>query len=233
MNFSGNRFRPTLILALALLVAVGISGAFAQSEDAAGEPASTTTMGAGDIDVAASGGLGGLIYPFIEPQVAVGLVPLGPVTLSVGAVGDAGYCLFCGLLRVLTNDWALRAYYFGVYGRVLAHFSSLSDVLGDSTPIDPYAGLAVGPRWYVVGVEYRPTGDSSTASLNSIIIAPQVGTRLFFDEDANWFGFAEARYLFEVGFQTQTVEAGAQTYTVTDDYAGGGGSVSLGVGMRL
>ena len=233
MNFSGTRSRRVFILALAMLVTVGTTGAFAQSDDDASEAASATTMGAGDIDVAASGGLGGLIYPFIEPQVAVGLVPLGPVTLSVGAVGDAGYCLFCGLLRVLTNDWTLRAYYFGVYGRVLAHISALTDVLGDAVPIDPYAGLAVGPRWYVVGVEYLPTGDSSTATLNSIIIAPQVGTRLFFDEDASWFGFAEARYLFEVGFQTQTVQAGTQTYTVTDDYSGRGGSVSLGVGLRL
>lgn len=233
MIFPGTRSRRTALLALALLVAVGITGVFAQSEAEAGEPASATTMGAGDIDIAASGGLGGLIYPFIEPQVAVGLLPLGPVTLSVGAVGDAGYCLFCGLLRVLTEDWALRSYYFGVYGRVLAHISALTDVLGDSIPLDPYAGLAVGPRWYFVGVEYLPTGDRTTASLNSIVIAPQVGSRIFFNEDASWFGFAEARYLFEVGFQTQTVEASGQTYTISEDYAGGGGSVSLGVGMRL
>lgn len=233
MNFPLVRSQRALILALAMLVAVGTAGAFAQSDDEADDTASAMTMKAGDIDVAASGGLGGLIYPFIEPQVAVGLLPLGPATLSVGAVGDAGYCLFCGLLRVFTNDWTLRSYYFGVYGRVLAHISALTDVLGDSIPLDPYAGLAVGPRWYVVGIEYIPTGDSSTATLNSVIIAPQVGTRLFFNEDANWFGFAEARYLFEIGFQTQTVEVGTQTYTVTDDYAGGGGSVSLGVGMRL
>lgn len=233
MNCSGRRSARTLILALALLVAVGITGTFAQSEDEAGEPESATTMGAGDIDVAASGGLGGLLYPFIEPQVAVGLVPLGPVTLSVGAVGDAGYCLFCGLLRVLTDEWALRSYYFGVYGRVLAHISALTDLLGDAIPIDPYAGLAVGPRWYVVGIEYLPTGDSSTAALNSIIIAPQVGARVFFNDDADWFGFAEARYLFEIGFQTQTVEVGTQTYTVTEDYASGGSSISLGVGLRL
>ena len=233
MNFSETRSRRVFILALALLVAVGTAGAFAQAGDEADEAASATTMGAGDIDIAASGGLGGLIYPFIEPQVAVGLVPLGPVTLSVGAVGDAGYCLFCGLLRVFSNDWALRSYYFGVYGRALAHISALTDVLGDSIPIDPYAGIAVGPRWYVVALEYLPTGDSTTASLNSIIIAPQVGTRVFFNDEASWFGFAEARYLFEVGFQTQTVDAGGQSFTVSEDYAGGGGSVSLGVGMRL
>ena len=36
------------------------------------------TMRAGSIDVAVSGGLGGLVYPFVEPQIAVGIVPIGP-----------------------------------------------------------------------------------------------------------------------------------------------------------
>lgn len=233
MNFLDSRIGRVALIAVALFAAIGLVGLPAQTGDETDEPTTATTIGAGNIDVAASGGLGGLLYPFIEPQVAIGLVPLGPVTLSVGAVGDAGYCLFCSLLRVLTNDWTLQAYYFGVYGRVLAHVSALTDVLGDSTPIDPYAGLAIGPRWYFVGVEYLPTGDTSTARLNSIIIAPQVGTRIFFNDEARWFGFAEARYLFEVGFQTQTVDVSGQTYTVSDEYAGGGGSLSLGVGMRL
>lgn len=233
MNFSGTRSRRALIVALALLVAVGVPGAFAQTDDEANDETSSTTMGAGDIDIAASGGLGGLLYPFIEPQVAVGLVPLGPVTLSVGAVGDAGYCLFCSLLRAFTGDWALRSYYFGVYGRVLAHISAITDMIGDSIPIDPYAGLAVGPRWYVVALEYVPANDSTTVSLNSIIISPQVGARIFFNEEARWFGFAEARYLFELGFQTQTVVVDGQSFTFSEDYASGGGSVSLGVGLRL
>jgi hypothetical protein len=140
--------RPIAVLmVLALAIAVPAAAA-AQDGDA------PVTMSAGSIDIAASGGLGGLVYPFIEPQIAVGVLPLGPVTLSAGAVADAGYCLLCGLVGAATPDWRLNSYYFGVYGRVLAHLNAVSDALGDAVALDPYAGVAVGPRFYVVALEY-------------------------------------------------------------------------------
>ena len=220
------------LVGVGVMLILAVTPLAAQTEDGA-TGTSSVTMGAGDIDVGLSGGLGALVYPFIEPQVAVGLIPIGPVTVSVGVVGDVGYCLLCGILQVANADWSLNSYYYGVYGRVLAHLSVLTDAVGDELRIDPYAGLAVGPRFYTVGVEYTPTGESSRATLNSIIIAPQAGARLFMNESARWFGYAEARYLFEIGFQSTTVDIGGQTYTVGEEYSSGGTNIALGIGLRL
>ena len=224
MFSSGNRWTWIVVLALAL---VAVAPAAAQSQD--GNP---VAMRPGNIDVGATGGLSGLVYPYLEPQVAIGLVPLGPVTLSAGAVADVGYCLLCSLLQIVDNNWRLRSYYFGAYGRVLAHLDILSDVLGPLR-LDPYVGLAVGPRFYLFGLEYRPTSESVTASASTVIIAPQAGARVFLRDGSNWFGFAEIRYQFEVGFQTQTVQAGGQSFTITGDYSSGGSNVGFGVGLRL
>ena len=134
---------------------------------------------------------------------------------------------------MLDTDWRLSSYYFGVYGRVLAHLSFLTDAIGGSIRIDPYGGVAVGPRLYSVRLDYLPTSGTTTARLNSIIIAPQVGARLFFSDDSRWFGFAEAQYQFEVGFQSTTVAVEGQTYTITDDFASGGTNIGVGFGLRL
>jgi hypothetical protein len=190
-------------------------------------------MGFGSIDIAASGGLNALIYPYVEPQLDIQLLPLGPVTLSAGATADVGYCLFCNLLGALSADWKLRSYYFGGYARILAHITAVTEQLSSAIPVDPYAGLAVGPRWYVVSVEYQPTSASSRASLTSVILAPQAGARVFFGKSSRLFGFAEARYLIELGFQSQTVEVSGQSYRFDDEFSSAGGSVSLGLGFRL
>ena len=60
-----------------------------------------------------------------------------------------------------------------------------------------------------------------------------MGTRVFFGKSSRLFGFAEARYLIELGFQSQTVEVSGQTYTFSDDFSSAGSSVSLGLGFRL
>lgn len=65
-------------------------------------------------------------------------------------------------------------------------------------------------------------------------LEPQVGARVFFNDEIRWFAFGEARYLLEFGFQSQTVEVDGQTYKVTEEeFAGGGTSVNLGIGLRL
>src|SRR6056297_1641054 len=84
---------------------------FAQDDEPA-TSANEVSMRPGTIDAGLSGGLGAFVYPFLEPQIDIGLVPLGPVTLSAGAVGDVGYCLLCNLLRVVDSDWRLNSYYF-------------------------------------------------------------------------------------------------------------------------
>lgn len=218
---------PVLVLAVAALTLP--AAVFAQSDVAAG---SAPSMRPGNIDIGLTGGIASLIYPYLEPQIAVGLVPLGAVTLSAGAVADVGYCLLCGLLRLVDNDWRLRSYYFGAYGRVLAHMTFLSDSVS-ALRLDPYAGLAVGPRFYFIGLEYLPSNASTTVTASTVIIAPQIGTRIFFSADSNFFAFAELRYLFEVGFQTQTVEVAGQSFTITGDYSSAGSNVGIGIGLRL
>ena len=232
-NQYGTRSLPRVLTALLVALVLATPQVFAQDDEPA-TGANEVSMRPGTIDAGLSGGLGAFVYPFLEPQIDIGLIPLGPVTLSAGAVGDVGYCLLCNLLRVVDSDWRLNSYYFGVYGRVLAHLTFLTDSLGDSIRIDPYAGLSVGPRLYAIALEYRPEDVSSTATVTSFIISPQVGARVFFDEEVRWFAFGEARYLLEFGFQSQTVEVGEQTYAVTDEeFSGGGTSVNLGIGLRL
>ena len=213
-----------------MLAAVALTPADAQSTT--GAAGSTPSMRPGNIDIGLTAGLSSFIYPYLEPQVAVGLIPIGGVTLSAGAVADVGYCLLCGLLAVFDSDWRLRSYYLGAYGRVLAHLTFLSDTVS-ALRLDPYAGLAVGPRFYFIGLEYLPSSASTTVTATTVIIAPQVGTRVFFSADSNWFAFAELRYLFEVGFQTQTVEVADQSFTITGDYSSAGSNVGFGIGMRL
>ena len=102
MYSSGTKVsRAGIGLLIALVLVVAAPGLTAQSTD--GSNSSTqVTMRPGNIDVALSGGLGAFIYPYLEPQIDIGLIPLGPVTLSAGAVADIGYCLLCNLLQCST-----------------------------------------------------------------------------------------------------------------------------------
>ncbi len=199
------------------------------------EPASRATMGAGNVDVGLSGGIGGLIYPYLEPQVAVGVLPLDVVTISVGGLADAGYCVLCHLLEVLDDDWTLRSYYFGVYGRALVHLNVVADQVGGSVRIDPYVGLAVGPRFYFFDLKYDDgsVSESVSTTLNSVVFMPHIGTRVFLTEAARFFLFGDLRLLLEFGLGSTTVTAGGQSYTVDEDVAGGGINIALGAGLRF
>lgn len=197
-------------------------------------PRSRATMGPGNIDVGLSGGIGGFIYPYLEPQVAVGVLSLDAVSISVGGLADFGYCVLCHLLEVLDDDWSLRSYYFGVYGRALVHLNVIADqVGGGSVRIDPYAGLAVGPRFYFFDLEYEPTNESVSTTLNSVVFMPHIGTRVFLTEEARFFLFGDLRLLLEFGLGSTTVTVGGQSYTVDEDVAGGGINIALGAGFRL
>ncbi len=231
-------------LALVMALGAGLGGLEAQvledaqtSEDTevaeAEEPASRATMGPGNIDVGLSGGLGGLIYPYLEPQVAVGVLELDDVSISVGGLADVGYCVLCHLLEVLDDDWSLRSYYFGVYGRALVHLNVLADEIGGSIGVDPYAGVAVGPRFYFFDLEYEPSNDSVSTTLQSVVFMPHIGARVFPSESAPLFLFGDLRFSLEFGLGSTTVTVGNQSYTVDDEVAGGGIGIALGAGLRL
>lgn len=224
------------VAVFAVVVAMALGGSLARLEAQdtdSEEPDSGVTMGAGNIDVGLSGGIGGLVYPYLEPQVAVGVLELEDISISVGGLADVGYCVLCHLLEVLDEDWSLRSYYFGVYGRALVHLNVLADEIGGSIGLDPYAGLAVGPRFYFFDLEYEPSNESVSTTLQSVVIMPHIGTRVFLTEEAKFFLYGDLRFLFEVGLGTTTVTIDGQSYTVDDEVAGGGINIALGAGFRF
>lgn len=222
-----------MILA-ALIALLAVPGALAQegTEDTT-ESASDAVIGAGNIDIGITGGLGGLIYPHIAPVVDVGVLPLGPVVISAGGSVDFGYCVLCSLVTS-GSDWKVNSYYFTILGRAMVHVRELSEQASPSTALDPYAGLVAGPRFYRFKLEYEPDGDSATFNLNTVMVGPTVGAKVLIGDAQRWFFFGELSYLFEFGFQSTKVEVGGVTYTVEgNDYRSGGIDVSLGGGLRL
>ncbi len=227
-------FRNITVWTAVVVMALGgsLNGLNAQVTETE-EPRSRATMGAGNIDVGLSGGVGGLVYPYLEPQVAVGVLPLDVVTISVGGLADFGYCVLCHLLEVVDDDWSLRSYYFGVYGRALVHLNVVADAIGGSIGLDPYVGLAVGPRFYFFDLEYKPDNESVSTTLQSVVIMPHIGTRVFLTEAARFFLFGDLRLVLEAGLGSTTVTVGGESYTVDDEVAGGGINIALGAGVRL
>ncbi|MFP4011730.1 MAG: hypothetical protein ACLFUM_08510 [Spirochaetaceae bacterium] len=220
-----------LASALVLLSAVG---GFAQEGDTEAEEDAGNAMEAGDIDIGVSGGLGGFLYPYLAPQIDVGVLPVDAVTISAGARANAGYCLLCGIFSALDDDWTVRSFYVSVLGRALVHFNDLADGIDTSNPLDAYAGLMAGPGFYRFGVEYDPTGDSADTTLTTVIFGPSGGAKLFFDERQRGFAFLELAYLFEVGFESTEIELAGETYTIDRaNYASSGLDFSIGLGMRL
>jgi hypothetical protein len=222
-------------MVLAALVAVlVVPGALAQEgTEEATESGSDAVIGAGDIDIGITGGLGGFIYPHIAPVVDVGVLPLGEVVISAGGSADFGYCVLCSLVTS-GSDWKVNSYYFTILGRAMVHIRELSEQAGPSTALDPYAGLVVGPRFYRFKLEYEPDGDSATFNLNTVMVGPTVGAKVLLGDARRWFFFGELSYLFEFGFESTKVEIGGVTYKVeSNDYRSGGLDVSLGGGLRL
>ncbi len=223
--------RTVLAALIALLV---VPGALAQegTEDAA-DSGSEAVIGAGNIDIGITGGLGGFIYPHIAPVVDVGVLPLGDVVISAGGSVDFGYCVLCSLVTS-GSDWKVNSYYFTILGRAMVHIRELSEQAGPTTALDPYAGLVAGPRFYRFKLEYEPEGDSATFNLNTVMVGPTVGAKVFLGDAQRWFFFGELSYLFEFGFESTEVEIGGVTYKVeSNDYRSGGLDVSLGGGLRL
>ncbi|MFO8064027.1 MAG: hypothetical protein R6V29_05265 [Spirochaetia bacterium] len=217
---------------LAVLLAVFVvSGVAAQEGN--DEEESSDIIAPGNIDIALSGGLGGLIYPHITPTVDVGVLPLGSVVLSAGGSVDFGYCVFCSVVTA-AGDWSVRSYYFTVLGRALFHLEDLSKSTGSSTALDPYGGIVAGPRFYRFAIEYDPTDDSADATINTIMIGPNVGARLLLGDAKRFFFYGELQYLLELGFQETEIELSGETYDVTRDrYQSGGFDFSIGLGVRL
>lgn len=212
-----------VLLSVALAALLFVPSVSAQEESG--------LMSPGDIDISVSGGLGGLLYPHLQPSVDVGVVPLGPVVLSVGGSVDAGICALCGVFNAV-SDWTIRSWYISALGTSRVHIRSIAEAVGDSVRLDPYAGFAAGPRYYRFSVSYDPEDVSGKASLTSILMGPLAGAR-FYPSEGGFFVYGEFSYLIELGFESVTVDAGAYSYKIDQDYRSGGLDFGLGIGLRL
>ncbi len=184
-----------------------------------------------NIDLMLAAGLGSLLYPHIEPSIDVGLLPLGPVTFSVGGSADVGYCLLCGVVTALSN-WRVNSWYWSLQGRALFHFNQLTRMAQENFNVDLYAGVTMGPQFYNFTLGYKPTNDEASANFVTFLGGPVFGVRMFGDS-IGFFGYAELRYFIEAGFSETTVEIDNQEFTLTNDYRRGGSDITLGVGYRF
>ena len=182
-------------------------------------------MGPGTVDGMLSVGLGGLIFVSAEPGVDVGLVPIGNnLTLSVGGVVNMGFCLLCGIGSLAVPNFSVGISNIAPQARALLHIKAIDD-------LDVFAGAGFGPSFYSLkvasnGVELK---DRLTAWLFSAV----VGGRYFASKA--FFGFLEARYQVEAGFNTLTLDAPEwdASFTLNTDYSRRGIDFILGGGLRF
>lgn len=244
------RFVKWCLVGFLLMTSFGLSTpVWAQDTTDNGEQAQTSTDGQNggetgldasgkapaemglNVDAMVAAGFGSLLYPHIEPAVDIGVLPLGPVTLSVGGAADLGYCLLCGIIDA-ASDWDVASWYWSIQARPMLHINDLSRQLVEALNVDMYAGATFGPQFYNFRFGYEPNNDSARVNFTTFVFGPVLGAKLFGDK-IGLFGYAELRYLFEVGYAEQTIEIDDQRFTLTTDYRRGGSDLTFGLGYRF
>lgn len=221
---------PRAMIVVASVLALLSAPALFGQEDSS-EASDTKVIQPGDIDATISGGFGGLIYPYLQPGVDIGVVDAGPATVSVGAVAEGGICALCAVITA-TSDWRVRSWYGSVMGRANVHIDALAEAVADSVSLDPYVGFGLGPRRYSFAVISQVEDFSVTTAIWSVVAGPHLGARVF-GSDGSFFGYGELSYLLEFGFKDTTVEYQGYNFRIDDEYASGGFNVTLGLGFRL
>ncbi len=231
--------------------------AFAQSGQPFGDPAPSNTQPqstpqepaaqkkaepafyAGDIDIIVGGGIGGLVYPYVEPSVDIGLIPLNSdFSISVGGGVQFGWCLLCAALDA-ASDLDFSSSYIQPYGRALVHAGTLGGLLSNVSEdftIDLNAGLLGGPSFYTFKIEEENTANPASVNVNqtSFVLGPVVGGRVGFS-DNTFFLFIEYRFLAEIGLsEVEYVDGNGNTVTYDQDaFSQQGSDVMLGLGLRI
>jgi hypothetical protein len=195
---------------------------------------------AGDIDIIVGGGIGGLVYPYIEPAVDVGLIPLNEdFSISVGGGVQFGWCLLCAALDAV-SDLDFSSSYIQPYGRALIHSGTLGGLLdgvaGNSFTIDLNAGLMAGPSFYSLTITEENVDNPASVdySQTSFILGPVAGARLGFS-DNTFFLFVEYRFVAEIGLsQIEYIDRNGNTIAYGDDaFSQDGSDFMLGLGFRI
>lgn len=198
---------------------------------------------AGSVDMLI--GVGGFLYPHIEPGIEIGVLNLpSDISIGLGANLDLGYCLGC-LLGDLIDDVTgsnyeteLRSWYVAPQLRVLVHFGIISRI-AKMPELDVFGGIGAGPALWNFSFEVTDkTDNSNTAKASSTSLAafggPIIGLRYLLSE--SFFVSFEARYFISVTQQNTTVNVGNEQVlvdtegTVQDRY---GSNYNLAVGLRF
>lgn len=229
---------------LAFLFAASVflpQAAFAQQTTVGAEAekaeASKPAYGPGDVDLLVSMGLGGLLYPHIEPAVDIGVIPIDDMTLSFGGGIDLGWCALCALTSAVSGV-TIASQYFAPFGRVNLHLGTLGgslDELNEGTfTLDPYAGIFAGPTLYRWTFKFDNEAANADATTTSLLFGPAIGARLGLANNRVLIT-GEFRYNVEIGFGSVTVEDsdGNVYYEDTNAFTRGGTDFILGIGFRI
>lgn len=233
-----NLITGLLFLAFSAFLLTSTTNASAQQPEVT--PAETTEkpltngFGPGTLDATVSAGLGGLLYPNIEPGIDIGLIPLGGNTsFSVGGTAGLGYCLLCGIVSAFSNDLSVKSWYSTLMARALVHTDIIAKLM-DVNNLDFYLGAMAGPNFYMfsISVDNHPSAISTT--ITTVGIAPVLGLRLT-PENSNWLFFAEGRAMLEFGFTDTVLKFDDQTQYVfnAQSYSTSGLNLSAGIGYRF
>lgn len=193
-------------------------------------------FGAGNIDINAGlGGSNSLIYLNAEPGINVGLVgPSDAVVLSAGASLNLGYCLACHLLDLA--DVRVRASNMSPMIRGTVHLPALARAI-DEPELDIRVGLMGGIANYRLDIGDRNGEVEIDARVRTTLIGPYLGGTYSFTDGRGPFGFADARYLFEVGTASVTINAGdddeERVLDVQADVSRRGLETVVGLGYRF
>ncbi len=189
----------------------------------------------GNTDLSVMGGVGNLLYLWVEPGVDFGLFSLGEgITVSAGGGLNAGWCAICGLASLMPGV-SIAGWYLQPTARATVHFNQLG-ALFDTNQLDSYAGLASGVAIYSLSMETEQEPDLETG-VYSFLIGPILGARWTFDGADGLFAAAELRLLAEFGQQTFTVRTGDEDEDVVEEGAANvarqGFDLNVGIGFRF
>lgn len=187
-------------------------------------------LGAGDVDLGASVGIGRRIR--FEPILSVGLVSIGDTaTISTGLTAGFGFGLLCPIVDTLLEGCRRSVRDVIPKWRLAIHSGLPGDVIG--YPFALYAGGSVGPSVYFYRVRQEDTVHRPGALTTTVQVFG--GARLFTSRSGRFFGFAEARLRFEQGdHRVRVPRAGGEgDILLGDDYLSRALNTVVGGGFRF
>ena len=200
--------------------------AFNQQNDEIDDPFS-----AGNFDLTFSAGMTNWAYVYVEPGLDIGVLNIGDgLSLSIGGMLNAGYCVTCLLSRLIPG-FDLNSWYASPKLRTAVHFNLIAQALNLEN-LDVYAGVMAGPSLY--SLTLRTDGVSGDANVTSLLFGPYGGTRFTFTGSTGFFVYLDGRLLIELGRQQVTIEVGDEVEDVdASTFQRGGLDFTLGLGFRF